>query len=481
MFATLPLSLSLIACTACGAVVGLIVGILPGVGPLTAFALLSAWIYALPVEQGFAVVMGIYFGAQYGGAIPAILLGIPGETSALPSCIAGRQLAAQGHAADALRIAAWSSLAGGVVSLMAITFLTAPLAKFALKLGPADVAGLFLFGLVVSGVMVTRPGVSGWLLLGMGWLLGSIGVDPETGIPRGTFGISELVDGIGVGLLGIGLFGFGSLPWIGHSAAAVEYLGSDSAEPGKGMQVAAVFRGSAVGTLMGLVPGGGAVLGATAAYFWEKRIQAKGLSNTRNLLASPEAANNAGAQSGMIPLLALGLPTNPALAIMASLLVAKGMMPGPGLMRDLPALLAALLSSILVGNVIMVLVMNANAGLWARLATLSTRTLQVIIGAAGLSGAYFSNGSWVDVGIALVMGAVGLVLHWRKVDPTPVFMGFILGPLFEEYALRAHQLHLDVQTVVWQPGMVLAIVFSVGILIVRCRVWNLSHPLRVFQ
>jgi|GEM_PF-6934919 len=462
------ISWALLGSTLLGAVAGIVVGVLPGVGPLTAFALLSAWLFVLPIDQALAVVMGIYFGAQYGGAIPAIMLGVPGETSALPSCVTGRQLASRGLAKTALRIAAWSSLAGGLVSLGAIAFLTRPLAELALKLGPADIAGLFLFGLAVTWFMGSaKSSLGAACLVGIGWLLGTVGVDPATGIPRGTFGIPELMDGIGVGLLGIGLFGFGCLPWVGREFGSASRNDDRAMDVSAPTDIGAVGRGSLLGTAMGLIPGGGAVLGATSAFYLEKRIGGAGMPKARNLLASPEAANNAGAQAGMVPLLALGLPTNPALAVMASLLVVKGVTPGPGLMRDMPELLGAIQASMLIGNLLMAATMIANAGMWARLAELRPAMLRVLIGGVGLAGAYFSNESWVDVALALGIGVIGIGLHWRKLDPVPVFMGFVLGPLCEEYLRRAEQVHADAISVLMQPGLLLALVLTAGLVATR--------------
>jgi TctA family transporter len=428
-----------------GVLLGTIIGVLPGLGPVATISILLPITFTLEPQQAMIMLAGIYYGAQYGGSTTAILVNLPGESSSVVTTIDGHQMARRGQAGLALATAALASFLAGTIATFIIALAAPALAEVALKFGPADYFSLMVFGLVAAVILAHGSVVKAIGMILVGMLLGTIGIDVNTSVPRFTFGIPQFGDGIDFAVIAMGIFG------IGETVANLE-----RGEENRTLQtselklwpsasdlraiIAPALRGTALGSGLGILPGGGTVLSAFSAYALEKKVSKTPERFGQGAIegvAAPEAANNAAAQTSFIPLLTLGLPSNAVMALMIGALMMHGLNPGPQLIRDKPELFWGLIASMWVGNLMLVILNLPLVGIWARLLTIPYRFLYPAILLICGIGVYSINNSALDVIIASVFGFVGYVFYRLRCEPAPLLLGFILGPLIEENLRRA--------------------------------------------
>ncbi|WP_370651545.1 tripartite tricarboxylate transporter permease [Luteitalea sp. TBR-22] len=443
-FATALATPQLLACLI-GALLGTAVGVLPGLGPITTIALLLPFIFAVSPTAAVIMLAGIYYGAQYGGSITAILVNVPGEASSAITCVDGHAMARQGRARFALSVAAISSFVGGTVGTLLVAVAAQPLSRLASYVQAADYASLMVFGLVAAVLMGRGAIWKSLLLTVVGVILGAVGTDVASGEERWTLGIPALYDGIGFVPVAIGLFGLAEiirtlasgrparldvLPLSGRAATADE----------RWRAAAATLRGTATGAVLGMLPGGGPVLASFASYgverAWARHPHMLGRGAVEGV-AGPEAANNAAAQTSFVPLLTLGLPSNPAVALLLGALIVHGVQPGPGIIAQEPTLFWGLVASMWVGNAMLLVLNLPLASLWARVAQLPYDYLYPATIVLSCAGAYAVGRNVIDLWIAAVFGVVGWLLRRWRCDPSPLLLGFILSRPLEENLGRA--------------------------------------------
>jgi putative tricarboxylic transport membrane protein len=428
-----------------GTLLGTIIGVLPGLGPVATISILLPITFTLQPQAAMIMLAGIYYGAQYGGSTTAILVNLPGESSSVVTAIDGHQMARQGKAGLALATAALASFFAGTCATLVIAVAAPALAEVALKFGPADYCSLMIFGLVSAVILAHGSVVKAIGMILVGILLGTVGIDVNSSVPRFTFGIPQFGDGIDFAVIAMGIFG------IGETIINLE-RGAEARGAMRGFAnlwpswkdirsiLPPAIRGTILGSSLGILPGGGPVLATFSAYSMEKKVARDPSRFGRGAIegvAGPEAANNAAAQTSFIPLLTLGLPSNAVMALMVGALMMQGIHPGPQLMRDKPELFWGLIASMWVGNLILVILNLPLVGIWAKLLTVPYRFLYPAILLICCIGVYSINNSTLDVVIATIFGFVGYLLYRLQCEPAPLLLGFILGPLIEENMRRA--------------------------------------------
>ncbi len=451
-----------------GCLLGTLVGVLPGVGPVATIAMLLPLTFALDPVSALIMLAGIYYGAQYGGSTTAILLRLPGESSSVVTCLDGNAMARRGRAGSALAIAGLASFFAGTVATVLIALFSPALTALALHFGPTEYFSLMLLGMTGAVVLAhgSVPKAVAMVLLGL--LLGLIGTDVDSGALRFTFGIPDLADGIDFVPLAMGLFGLAEIAVTlergeqrSDSVAAIGRLWPTGEEARAAMPAA--VRGTVVGSVLGLLPGGGAVLSSFAAYTLEKRLSrdpGRFGAGAVEGVAAPEAANNAGAQTSFIPLLTLGIPETPVMALMVGAMMIHGIQPGPQVMTSQPALFWGLIASMWFGNLMLLVINLPLVGLWVRLLRVPYRLLfPAILLFCGI-GVYSVHNSTFDVLMTALFGLVGYILAKLRCEPAPLVLAFVLGPLMEENLRRALQLsHGDATVFLREP-------ISLGLLVV---------------
>jgi len=427
-----------------GVALGTLVGVLPGLGPVATIALLLPVTFSLPPAGALIMLAGIYYGAQYGSSTTAILLRVPGEASGVVTAQEGYELARQGRAGPALGIAALASLVGGVIAAAVLAVLLLPLARFAVAFGPAETAALMLLGVAAAVALSPAPLLAAWALAALGALLGLVGTDVAGGRPRFTFGVPELADGIGFIPLAMGLFGVAELiRALDQGEAARRSPAVGSPWPGRSDLAASAgpaLRGGVIGSLIGLLPGASTLLAALAAQAAERGLfRRRGSWGQGEMagVAAPESANNAAAQSSFAPLLALGLPANAVMAVLAGAMFLQGIAPGPAVVAERPELIGAIIVSMLLGNAMLVALNLPFVGLWAAVLRLPMRLLAAIVMVLSCAGLWASSGSVFDLWLLLGFSALGWALLRAGLDPTPLLIGFVLAAPFEEALRRA--------------------------------------------
>lgn len=429
-----------------GALLGTLIGVLPGLGPVATIAMLLPSIYALDATPALIMLAGIYYGAQYGGSTTAILINVPGESSSVVTAIDGYQMARQGRAGAALAAAGLGSFFAGSVATMIVAAFAPPLTELAFKFGPAEYFSLMVLGLIGAVVLASGSLVKAIAMILLGLLLGQINTDVISGTPRYSFDIPELTDGIGFVAIAMGVFGFGEI--IGNLGRPAEHREVFTKDV-KGLWPTkqdfhdawpAVVRGTALGSILGVLPGGGALLASFAAYTVEKKVAKDssrfGKGDIRGV-AGPEAANNAGAQTSFIPMLTLGIPPNAVMALMVGAMTIKGIQPGPQVMTSNPQLFWGLIASMWVGNLMLVILNLPLIGIWIKLLTVPYRFLFPAIMAFCCIGLYTLNNNNFDVFMAAGFGVIGYLFYKLQCEPAPLLLGFILGPMMEENLRRA--------------------------------------------
>jgi putative tricarboxylic transport membrane protein len=428
-----------------GALLGTLIGVLPGIGPVATIAMLLPTTYALEPVSALIMLAGIYYGAQYGGSTTSILLNMPGETSSAVTCLDGYQMARQGHAGAALTISALGSFFAGCVATIMIATVAVPLSELALKFGPAEYCSLMTLGLAGAVVLAHGSLIKAIAMVVLGLLLGIVGTDVSTGAARFVFGIPELADGIGVVSVAMGLFGFAEIVTNLESVEKREILTSKIG----GMWLTreqfrrawpAVLRGTGLGSVLGLFPGGGAMLASFASYALEKRVADDPTRFGKGAIegvAGPESANNAGAQSSFIPLLTLGIPENAVMALMVGAMTIHSIQPGPQVMTTNPALFWGLIASMWVGNLMLVVLNLPLIGIWIKLLRVPYRVLYPAILLFCAIGVYTTSNATFDVMQTAFFGLVGVLFVKLECEPAPLLLGFVLGPMLEENLRRA--------------------------------------------
>lgn len=454
-----------------GCILGTLVGVLPGIGPVTTIALLLPATYVLPPESALIMLAGIFYGAQYGGSTTAILVNLPGETSSIVTCIDGYQMARNGRAGPALSAAALSSFFAGSVGTLVLAAFAVPLTQFALKFGAAEYVSLMVLGLLGAVLLASGPMLNAIGMILLGLMLGSVATDVNTGVPRFGLGFPELSDGIGFIALAMGIYGYAEIvhnlatPPEDRRLLTTRVSGLFPTRQDFRRMVPATLRGSLLGAVLGILPGGGATLAAFGAYTLERKTRVQpgevpfGKGNIRGV-AAPESANNAAAQTSFIPLLTLGLPSNAVMALMVGAMMIHNIQPGPQVMTGNPKLFWGLVASMWIGNAMLVILNLPLIGIWIRLLTIPYRWLFPAIVLLCAIGVYSTNNSTFDIWLVAVFGFVGYLFIKLRLEPAPLLMGFVLGPMLEENLRRALNLaHGDWTVFLRRPisGALLAI------------------------
>lgn len=428
-----------------GVTLGTAVGVLPGLGPALTIALLLPITFHVPATAAFILFAGIYYGAMYGGSTTSILLNTPGESATIITALEGHRMARKGRAAAALATAAIGSFIAGTIGTLGITFLAPPLVEFALQFGPADYFSLMVLAFVAVSAVLGSSVLRGLTSLAFGILLGLIGIDLQTGQPRFTFGLPELLDGINVIVVAVGLFAVGETLYL-----AARPMGQVTLMPLKGKAWMTRedwrrswkpwLRGSAIGFPFGALPAGGAEVPTFVSYFVEKKLSKHPEEFGHGAIegvAGPEAANNASAAGVLVPMLALGLPTSATAAIILSAFQSYGINPGPLLLQNQPELVWGLIASLYVGNVMLLVLNLPLAGLWAKILAIPSPWLYGGILVFATIGTYGISQSAIDLVLLYLIGGIGYLMRRFDFPVAPTVIGMILGPFAEQEFRRA--------------------------------------------
>ncbi len=431
-----------------GCLLGTLIGVLPGIGPVATIAMLLPATYALPPVSALIMLAGIYYGAQYGGSTTAILVNLPGESSSVVTCIDGYQMARQGRAGPALAAAGLGSFFAGCVGTLILAAFAPPLTELAFKFGPAEYFSLMILGLIGAVVLASGSLLKAIAMIVLGLLMGLVGTDVNSGVARYSFDIPELTDGIGFVAIAMGVFGYGEIisnlaqPEDDREVFTAEVKNLWPTKQDFKDMTPAVLRGTFLGSALGILPGGGALLAAFAAYALEKKMKMKpgevpfGKGNIRGV-AGPESANNAGAQTSFIPLLTLGIPPNAVMALMVGAMTIHNIQPGPQVMTSNPQLFWGLIASMWIGNLMLIVLNLPLIGMWIKLLTVPYRWLFPAIVLFCAIGVYSTNNSTFDIWMVAAFGFIGYMFNKLGMEPAPLLLGFILGPMMEENLRRA--------------------------------------------
>ncbi len=428
-----------------GVFVGTAVGVLPGLGPIATIAMLLPATFGLPPVSALIMLSGIYYGAQYGGSTTAILVNLPGESSSVVTALDGYKMARNGQAGKALATAAIGSFFAGTVATILLALFAPPLADLALKFGPAEYFSLMVLGLVASVVLASGSLLNAIGMVILGLLLGLIGTDVNSGAQRYTFDKPELADGINFVIVAMGMFGIGEIirnleHGEDRNVLMKKVEGLMLSKDDFKRILAPVLRGTFLGSALGILPGGGAMLASFSAYSIEKKVS----PNARNFgkgaiegVAAPEAANNAGAQTSFIPMLTLGIPSNPVMALMIGAMIIQGIQPGPAVMSEQPALFWGLIVSMWFGNLFLVVLNLPMIGLWVKMILVPYHRLYPAILMFCAIGVFSLNNNEFDIWLMALFGLFGYICAKLGAEPAPMLLGYIIGPMMEEYLRRA--------------------------------------------
>jgi putative tricarboxylic transport membrane protein len=451
-----------------GVFLGTLIGVLPGIGPVATVAMLLPLTFNLDPATSMIMLAGIYYGAQYGGSTTAILVNIPGESSSVVTTLDGYQMARRGRAGPALGIAAIGSFAAGTFATLLVALFSPPLATIALKFQPADYFSLMVFGLIGAVVLARGSLRKAIAMVVLGLVFGLVGTDVNSGTMRFTFGIPALAEGVSFVALAMGMFGIAEVVY------NLEQRGQDrqvfTSRLGRVLPSRAdlslskwsIVRGTALGSILGILPGGGALLASFAAYTIEKKVAKPprdfGNGDIRGV-AAPESANNAGAQTSFIPMLTLGVPSNPTMALMIGALTIQGIQPGPEVMTQRPELFWGIIASMWIGNLFLLALNLPMIGLWVKLLAVPYRLLFPAILTFCCIGVFTINNNVFDLFQLVVFSGVGYLLLKLGCEPAPLVLGLVLGPMMEEYLRRALLISLG------DPLILLSSPISAGFLI----------------
>jgi len=426
-----------------GCVIGTLVGVLPGLGPTAAMSLLLPATFHITPVSAIIMLAGIYYGAMYGGSTTSILVNIPGEAASVMTCLDGYQMARQGRAGPALGISAFGSFIAGTIAIIGLTFLAPPLANLALRFGPPEYFALMCLGMVVLTFLSSTSMVRALMMACFGIIVGSIGTDTVSGTSRFTFGLTDLMDGVGLVPVVMGLFGISEMllnleTKIDRDVFKTRVKGIFPTLQDWSQAKWAIARGTVIGFFLGILPGGGAILSSFVAYAIEKKCSKTPERFGTGVIegvAAPESANNSAAQSSFIPLLTLGIPSNVVMAMLLGALIIHGVTPGPLLLAQHPEVFWGVVASMYLGN-IMLLVLNLPLiGMWVQCLKVPYPIMMPLIILFCMVGAYTIANSVMDVFFMLVFGLVGYFMKKLKYDAPPFILAFVLGPMLE-YSLK---------------------------------------------
>ncbi|MFD2649111.1 tripartite tricarboxylate transporter permease [Devosia albogilva] len=428
-----------------GVLLGTLVGVLPGIGPTATIAMLLPITFTLNAETALIMLAGIYYGAQYGGSTTAILINLPGESSAAVTAIDGYQMARQGRAGPALASAAIGSFFAGSVATLLLAFFAPPLARAALNFGAPEYFSLIVLGLLVSIALAHGSILKALGMIVLGLLLGMVGQDIYTGQPRFTFGVRELFGGLNFVAVAVGVFGVAEIlrnlereteREVGVKKVSNLWLTREDIR----RITMPILRGTGLGSLLGVLPGGGHILSSFASYSAEKRLSKTPGEFGKGAIegvAGPESANNAAAQTSFIPLMTLGIPAHPVMALMVGAFILQGITPGPNVINDQPALFWGIIASMWIGNLLLVILNLPLVGLWVKMLSIPYRVLFPAIVLFACIGTFSINQNIYDIYAIAFFGIVGYLLIRFGCEPAPLLLGFVLGPLLEEHLRRA--------------------------------------------
>jgi putative tricarboxylic transport membrane protein len=458
-----------------GVILGTLIGVLPGIGATATIAMLLPITFQLEPVSSLIMLAGIYYGAQYGGSTTAILINMPGESSSAVTAIDGYQMARKGKAGTALAVAALGSFFAGSVATLLVALFAPPLTIIALKFGAAEYFSLMMLGLVSAIALAHGSILKALAMVVLGLLLSQVGDDLFTGTPRFTFGLRELSGGLNFVALAVGVFGIAEILRNLEGEQDRTVLGTKLAGlfPSRAdlkRMVAPMFRGTAIGSVLGILPGGGAVLASFASYTVEKRISKTPEEFGHGAIegvAGPESANNAGAQTSFIPLLTLGIPANPVMALMIGAMIIQGIVPGPNVASEQPELFWGIIASMWIGNLMLVVLNLPLIGLWVKLLKVPYHILFPIIMAMCSIGVYSVNSNVYDLFTVAFFGLLGYGLIKLRCEPAPLLLGFVLGPMLEENLRRAMILGRGDPTVfVTRPISLTLLLLMVAVLVI---------------
>jgi TctA family transporter len=428
-----------------GAFIGTAIGVLPGIGPVATISLLLPITFGMSPTTAIIMLAGIYYGSQYGGSTTAILLNLPGEVSSVVTVLEGYKMARKGRAGAALATAALASFFAGTVATVIVAASGPLLTSVALSFGPADYFSLMLLGLVISAVLAQGSVIKGIGMVVLGVALGLVGTDVQTGQQRFTFGVPELSDGIGFVAIAMGMFGIAEIVLnlerpesrsvLTHKVGSL-YLTREEFK----RAVPSVLRGTGIGTVLGILPGGGASLSAFGSYMIERKVSRyRDQFGTGAIegVAGPEAANNAAAQTSFIPLLTLGIPANAVMALMVGALIIQGIQPGPRMVEAQPDLFWGLIASMWVGNLMLLVINLPMIGMWVKLLEVPYRFMYPAILIFCSIGVYSLNNNVFDVYLTVIFALFGYLCSKLRLEGAPLLIGFVLGPMMEEHLRRA--------------------------------------------
>jgi putative tricarboxylic transport membrane protein len=428
-----------------GCMLGTLIGVLPGIGPVATIAMLLPITFHLPPTASLIMLAGIYYGASYGGSTTSILVNLPGESASVVTCLDGYQMARNGRAGAALSISAVGSFFAGTIGTLIIVLFAEPLTRMAQKFGPADYCSLMALGLVAAVVLASGSVIKAIAMVFLGLLFGLVGTDVNTGAQRFTFDIPELSDGIDFAPIAMGLFGIAEIVvnlerHLTRSGGTIKVGSLWPTREEVRRAWPAILRGTALGGTLGVLPGGGPTLGAFSAYTLEKKISKHPEQFGKGAVegvASPEAANNAAAQTSFIPMLTLGIPSNAVMALMVGAMIIQGIQPGPEVMTKKPDLFWGMIASMWIGNAMLVVINLPMIGIWVKLLTVPYRFLAPAILLFCCIGAYSLQNSTFHVLMVAIFGVLGYVFVRLGCEGAPFLLGLVLGPQMEEYFRRA--------------------------------------------
>ena len=456
-----------------GCLLGTLIGVLPGLGPSTTIAMLLPITYTVPPVSALIMLAGIYYGAQYGGSTTAILVNLPGESSSVVTAIDGYQMARKGRAGAALATAGISSFIAGCIATLVLAAFAVPMSELAFKFGPAEYFSLMVLGLVGAVVLASGSLLKAIGMILLGLILGLVGTDVNSGTARYAFGVPELTDGINFVALAMGIFGFAEIIANVEQREHRETFTNNVTHlfPTKEdfrRFIPAALRGTSLGAVLGMLPGGGATLSAFASYTLEKKLSRRSEEFGHGAIegvAGPEAANNAGAQTSFVPLLTLGIPSNVVMALMVGAMTIHNIQPGPQVMTSNPELFWGLIASMWIGNAVLIVLNLPLVGLWVKLLKVPYRLLYPAILVFCCIGVYSINNNTFDVFMTAGLGVAGYLFARFGMEPAPLLLGFVLGPMMEENLRRALQLSRgSFGTFVERPISLGLLIATVGLL-----------------
>lgn len=426
-----------------GCLLGTLIGVLPGIGPAATIAMLLPATFALEPTTALIMLSGIYYGAQYGGSTTAILVNLPGEATSVVTALDGYHMARRGRGGVALAAAAIGSFFAGTVATFVIAAFAQPMSDMALQFGPAEYFSLMVVGLIASVILASGSLMKAISMIIVGLLIGIVGTDINSGAMRFTFGLPELADGVNLVIMAMGLFGLAEIIKNLEGNSTLKSVGRvTSLIPSRDdfrRMVGPISRGTALGSILGILPGGGALLSSFASYALEKKLSATPEKFGTGMIegvAAPESANNAGAQTSFIPMLTLGIPSNAIMALMAGAMIIHGIQPGPGVIREQPSLFWGLIASMWIGNAMLLILNLPLVGLWARLVTVPYQLLYPAILVFCGIGVFTLNNNSIDIYLMCLFGFLGYLFFKLECEPAPLLLGTVLGPMMEENLRR---------------------------------------------